>query len=93
MRPVSSPPSCDRRRHFFLRLRGGFTILEVAMATFVMALGIASSIIAMQSGFRHLAEQSLTFDFLQQRLDFDIVAQSVHFFTQRGGLKRSTRYY
>jgi Tfp pilus assembly protein PilV len=38
----------DRRRN------GGFTIVEVAMATFVMALGIASAIIALQSGFRHL---------------------------------------
>ncbi|MDP3073287.1 MAG: hypothetical protein Q8N18_23550 [Opitutaceae bacterium] len=32
----------------------GFTILEVMMATFVMALGIATSIIAMQAGFKHL---------------------------------------
>jgi Tfp pilus assembly protein PilV len=32
----------------------GFTILEVAMATFVMALGIATAIVAMQAGFRHL---------------------------------------
>jgi Tfp pilus assembly protein PilV len=30
----------------------GFTILEVAMATFVMAFGIASTIIAMQAGFK-----------------------------------------
>lgn len=40
-----------------LRARGprrtaGFTIPEVAMATFVMAFGIASSIVAMQSGFK-----------------------------------------
>jgi prepilin-type N-terminal cleavage/methylation domain-containing protein len=34
--------------------RRGFTILEVMMATFVMGLGIATSIVAMQSGFRHL---------------------------------------
>jgi Tfp pilus assembly protein PilV len=34
--------------------RGGFTIIEVAMATFVMALGIATSIVAMQAGFKHL---------------------------------------
>jgi Tfp pilus assembly protein PilV len=32
----------------------GFTIIEVAMATFVMALGIATSIVAMQAGFKHL---------------------------------------
>jgi Tfp pilus assembly protein PilV len=30
----------------------GFTIPEVAMATFVMAYGIATSIVAMQSGFK-----------------------------------------
>jgi Tfp pilus assembly protein PilV len=34
--------------------QGGFTVLEVAMATFVMAFGIATAIVAMQSGFRHL---------------------------------------
>ncbi len=32
----------------------GFTILEVAMATFVMALGISTAIIAMQTGFKTL---------------------------------------
>lgn len=41
---------CSRRR----RREGGFTIVEVAMASFIMALGIATSIIAMQIGFRHL---------------------------------------
>jgi Tfp pilus assembly protein PilV len=44
--PVST---VKRRRH-----NGGFAILEVAMATFVLALGIATSIVAMQAGFRHL---------------------------------------
>lgn len=37
------------------RARGdsrGFTIVEVSMATFVMAFGIATSIIALQMGFR-----------------------------------------
>ncbi len=34
------------------RATAGFTILEVAMASFVLALGIATSIIAMQSGFK-----------------------------------------
>jgi Tfp pilus assembly protein PilV len=34
--------------------RGGFTIIEVAMATFVMGFGLATSIIALQSGLRHL---------------------------------------
>ena len=37
-----------RQRH------GGFTIIEVALATFVMAFGIATSIIVMQMGFRAL---------------------------------------
>lgn len=32
----------------------GFTIVEVAMATFVMTFGIASAIIAMQAGFKTL---------------------------------------
>jgi Tfp pilus assembly protein PilV len=31
-----------------------FTIIEVTMATFVMGFGIATAIVAMQSGFRHL---------------------------------------
>ena len=34
------------------RADAGFTILEVAMASFVMAFGIATSIIAMQAGFK-----------------------------------------
>lgn len=36
------------------RQRSGFTIIEVAMATFVMAFGISTSIIAMQAGFKQL---------------------------------------
>ena len=36
------------------RARGGFTIMEVAMAAFVLGLGISSSILAMQSGFKAL---------------------------------------
>ena len=36
------------------RRSGGFSIIEVAMATFVMAFGIASTIIAMQSGFKQM---------------------------------------
>jgi Tfp pilus assembly protein PilV len=35
-----------------LKSERGFTILEVAMATFVMAFGVASTIIAMQAGFK-----------------------------------------
>ncbi len=48
-----SPHSCPRSRPR-LRSAAGFTIVEVAMASFVMALGIATSIIAMQTGFRNL---------------------------------------
>src|SRR5688572_23655347 len=36
------------------KTREGFTIVEVAMATFVLALGIGTAIVALQSGFRHL---------------------------------------
>lgn len=36
------------------RAQAGFTILEVALSAFVMALGIASAIIAMQMGFKSL---------------------------------------
>ena len=36
------------------RRRGGFTILEVTMATFVLALGIATSIVAIQSGLKFI---------------------------------------
>ena len=51
---ATSPTS---RRGFLRRGRkgeAGFTILEVSMATFVMAFGIATTIIAMQSGFKSL---------------------------------------
>ena len=36
------------------RRDAGFTIIEVAMASFVMAMGIATSIIAMQAGFKQV---------------------------------------
>ncbi|MBL9214654.1 MAG: hypothetical protein JNG83_04175 [Opitutaceae bacterium] len=48
--PPRSEALPPRRR----RPDSGFTILEVAMASFVMAFGIASSILAMQSGFRSI---------------------------------------
>lgn len=41
----------SRRR---INSQTAFTILEVAMASFIMAFGIATSVVAMQSGFRHL---------------------------------------
>lgn len=47
MAPTPLPRSARRRRP-----DSGFTILEVSMATFVMAFGIATSIVAMQSGFK-----------------------------------------
>lgn len=34
--------------------QAGFTIIEVAVASFVMAFGIATSIIVMQSGFKQI---------------------------------------
>lgn len=46
------PTACPARpRH---RAQRGFTIVEVAMATFVMAFGIATSIIAIQSGYKQI---------------------------------------
>lgn len=36
------------------RAQAGFTIVEVAMASFIMAFGIATSIIAMQSGYKSI---------------------------------------
>lgn len=46
-RPSAAP---GRRRS----LQAGFSILEVTMATFVMAFGIATSIVAMQTGFKSI---------------------------------------
>ncbi|HYC72851.1 MAG TPA: hypothetical protein VEB66_16690 [Opitutaceae bacterium] len=48
---TSGAPSRSRRDRRPSR-EHGFTILEVAMATFVMAFGIATTIIAMQSGYK-----------------------------------------
>src|SRR6478736_4854156 len=45
------PPGAAPRR---LRSKSGFTILEVAMAATVMALGISSAILVMQRGFASL---------------------------------------
>ena len=54
MRRGHSPLRINSRKRRPFRSQAGFTIIEVAMATFVMALGIASSIIAMQMGFKAL---------------------------------------
>lgn len=45
-RPSAVAPHRRRQR--------GFTIIEVTLAAFVMALGLATSIVAMQSGFKFL---------------------------------------
>jgi Tfp pilus assembly protein PilV len=52
--PSSSTGAPPARRPFWGRCQRGFTILEVSLATFVMALGISTSIIAIQQGFRAL---------------------------------------
>jgi Tfp pilus assembly protein PilV len=55
--PVRSIPNPSAGRYNGRKKRpltGGFAILEVAMATFVLAFGIATAIVAMQAGFRHL---------------------------------------
>ena len=44
----TSPPRLRRPSE------AGFTVVEVMVATFVMALGIATSVITMQSGFKQL---------------------------------------
>lgn len=56
-RPAPPAVSANRlrvRRDPLPRDARGFTIVEVAMATFVMAFAIATSIVAMQTGFRYL---------------------------------------
>lgn len=50
---IASPTPTGRARRW-RRLDSGFTILEVAMSSFVMAFGIATSIIAMQTGFKSI---------------------------------------
>jgi len=43
-----------RRRGWPSKRRGGFTLLEVAMATFVLTFGLASGLIALQAGLKTL---------------------------------------
>ena len=50
---IASPTPTGRTRRW-RRLDSGFTILETAMSAFVMAFGIATSIIAMQTGFKSI---------------------------------------
>jgi len=57
MKHLASQKPIDPARRLMTTRRsrtGGFTIIEVAMATFVMAFGIATSIIAMQAGFKQI---------------------------------------
>jgi hypothetical protein len=51
MQPAPFTPSARAHRR---RADSGFTILEVAMSAFVMAFGIATSIVAMQTGFKSI---------------------------------------
>ena len=51
---IASPAPSGRSRSVRRRLNAGFTILEVAMSAFIMAFGIATSIIAMQTGFKSI---------------------------------------
>ena len=44
------PPTSSRR----YRSEAGFTVVEVALAAFVMTFGIASALVAMQAGFKTL---------------------------------------
>ena len=52
--PNSGPSFAPTLRRAARRQDRGFTIIEVAMASFIMAFGIGSSIIALQSGFKAL---------------------------------------
>ena len=51
--PNGTPPSFFRSSRRPRDTRG-FTIIELALASFIMAFGIAASIIALQVGFRAL---------------------------------------
>jgi Tfp pilus assembly protein PilV len=51
---ISRTPPHPERRRLAAGGSAGFTIIEVALSTFVMSLGIASAILAMQMGFKAL---------------------------------------
>jgi Tfp pilus assembly protein PilV len=58
-----------RRRHLGNK---GFTVLEVAMASFVMAFGIATSILALQMGFKAIdvaRDQTLASQIMQSEIE------------------------
>src|SRR5688572_6273864 len=77
MRHLSCPPCFVRPARPAQRRTGracnqGFTIVEVAMATFVMAFGIATSIIALQMGFRAIdvaRDQTLASQIMQSEIE------------------------
>jgi hypothetical protein len=50
--PSAAQPAAKPRRT--LRGSGGFTLLEVAVAAFVLLFGISSAIVAMQIGYRSM---------------------------------------
>ena len=52
--PAASAKSTARPADSAQARQGGFTIMEVAMAAFIMALGISSSMLVMQTGFKAL---------------------------------------
>lgn len=54
MRYAASPRTVPRSRPSRMSSTSGFTILEVAMASFVLALGIVTSITALQFGMRQV---------------------------------------
>ena len=68
-RQPGRPPAASARRRAG---QSGFTILEVAMATFVMAFGIATCIVALQTGFRHIdvaRDQTLASQIMQSEIE------------------------
>lgn len=54
MHGLSSPSTRGNASARRRRRNSGFTIIEVAMATFIMAFGIATSILGMQAGLKTL---------------------------------------
>jgi Tfp pilus assembly protein PilV len=66
--PSRSAPASDRRHS----RNHGFTILEVALAATIMALGIASSIVVMQAGFKAIdvaRDNTLASQILQSEME------------------------
>src|SRR5262245_11393882 len=74
---LNPAPDASRRSRAGLRARSrsslrGFTIIEVAMATFVMAFGISTSIIALQMGFKAInvaRDETLASQIMQSEIE------------------------